>query len=175
MAFTPEQLKALAHNLGDLSGALAEFEEATPGSTLMTAGEAAAALGIEDLDAILTAQPELAGLALPRFVVQLANLSDELEDAAVSAALADLEGDVQSLVDGTAEAQEAIAHVERIEKVLGIALAALAVATSVAAAIAAPSPTSVFAAIKSANALKSAVETPGASGGKKKTADSGDA
>ena len=88
MAFTPEQLQALAHNLGDLSAALAEFEEATPGSTLMTAGEAAAALGVDDIDTILAARPELAGLALPRFVVQLSNLSDELEEAAVTAALA---------------------------------------------------------------------------------------
>ena len=64
MAFTPEQLQALAHNLGDLSAALAEFEEATPGSTLMTAGEAAAALGVDDIDTILAARPELAGLAL---------------------------------------------------------------------------------------------------------------
>ena len=175
MAFTPEQLKALAHNLGDLSAALAEFEEATPGSTLMTAGEAAAALGVDDIDTILAARPELAGLALPRFVVQLSNLSDELEDAAVTAALANLEGDIQSLVDGTAEAKEAVAHVQRIEKVLGIALAALAVATSVAAAIAAPSPATVFAAVKSAGALKSAVEAPlDAAGGKTRTANSGD-
>jgi hypothetical protein len=113
MGMDPEDLKNLAHQFSDLASAVADWEatHAITDPTLQA-----------EMDTLLS---------------KLANLSNDLEDEAVAAAVASLGSPVDALRQATLNAQHALKVIADTQKVLKIAAAAVAVG----AALVAPIPT----------------------------------
>jgi hypothetical protein len=153
MAFTAENLRDIAFGCRDLGTALSEFLLQDPDRAALTVAGALAAIEDPALAKWLREHPEVSGLKLPDLAIALADRSEDLAAEAVSEELQGVEEDGAALAEAAKEAAAAVEHIKTVQEFLTIAVAALGVATSVAAAIVAPSPASANAAVQAAKSL----------------------
>jgi hypothetical protein len=158
MPLTAEEFKHIAQGFTDLAGSIADFVESHPGANQMTVADAAAILADPNLERFIVEHPGARNERLPALVDRLGDMSDKLAQTAVTQALQDLEASVRSILDATKDARVAIARIGRIERVIGVAVAALAVGTAIGAAVLAPTPGTIASVIREAGVLKSSIE-----------------